>query len=244
MKGLILAAGMGKRFNSESKVDHKCLVRLDDMFLLENSIIKIAKIKEIEECIVVVGYNAKEIIENIGSTIDGVKIVYCKQQKLNGIVGAIKCALPYIGDEDVMMQLGDEFYGNPRFDQGIDSFYQYDYDCLVGTLKSQDMDLIKNNYTFDFDENGMLTKFEEKPKKPFNDYLGTGHIIIKNTMFPLIHNVPVNAQRGEPDLVGFLECIAKSNKIGYYTVSEQYVNINTISDYHRLKELKKKMKHL
>lgn len=240
MKALILAAGRGKRIQEVIQGHNKCITKYNNKILLRNSIEKIISTGFITECVIVVGYKAKEVIDALGFEINGIKIVYCYQEILNGIIGAMETALLQIEDEDVMMQLGDELFIKPRYDIGIKKFYEEGLDCLVGAVKVNDKELIKNNYSFLYNELGYLNAVEEKPKKPYNSYLGTGNVFFRKELLSLLKNVKEDETRGERELVGFFrEIIEKKKKISFYEVSDEYINLNSKNDYDRLNIIKK-----
>lgn len=63
MKAVIPAAGEGKRFNKDSTYMHKCLVPINGKALLLYTLENLTNIKEITECIVIIGENHEKIID-------------------------------------------------------------------------------------------------------------------------------------------------------------------------------------
>lgn len=97
MKAVIPAAGEGKRFNKDSTYMHKCLVPINGKALLLYTLENLTNIKEITECIVIIGENHEKIIDTIGTKVNDTPILFCKQkQSVKGVVGAIESAVEEI----------------------------------------------------------------------------------------------------------------------------------------------------
>lgn len=69
MKAVIPAAGEGKRFNKDSTYMHKCLVPINGKALLLYTLENLTNIKEITECIVIIGENHEKIIDTIAGAV-------------------------------------------------------------------------------------------------------------------------------------------------------------------------------
>ena len=107
MKAVIPAAGEGKRFNKDSTYMHKCLVPINGKALLLYTLENLTNIKEITECIVIIGENHEKIIDTIGTKVNDTPILFCKQkQSVKGVVGAIESAVEEIGNDDFILVLG------------------------------------------------------------------------------------------------------------------------------------------
>lgn len=81
MKAVIPAAGEGKRFNKDSTYMHKCLVPINGKALLLYTLENLTNIKEITECIVIIGENHEKIIDTIGTKVNDTPILFCKQKQ-------------------------------------------------------------------------------------------------------------------------------------------------------------------
>lgn len=121
MKAVIPAAGEGKRFNKDSTYMHKCLVPINGKALLLYTLENLTNIKEITECIVIIGENHEKIIDTIGTKVNDTPILFCKQkQSVKGVVGAIESAVEEIGNDDFILVLADEFVYENNYAEAIE----------------------------------------------------------------------------------------------------------------------------
>ncbi len=238
MKAVILAAGKGTRIGEFTAKNNKCLIPVEGQPLITYHIDNFARVECITECIIVVGYKAEGIIQQVGHSRNGMKITYCYQpeDKERGIIPSIESAIDVIND-DFILALGDEFVYKNHYQETIEEFYKRQLQCMVGVIETENINEVKKNYTFRIRENGCLYDFVEKPEIPYNSYLGTGNIIFRKDVCELLSLVPMNSIRRERELVDlFQRIIQKGNLIHPYIVGEAYFNINTIHDYERLKQ--------
>ena len=182
MKAVIPAAGEGKRFNKDSTYMHKCLVPINGKALLLYTLENLTNIKEITECIVIIGENHEKIIDTIGTKVNDTPILFCKQkQSVKGVVGAIESVVEEIGNDDFILVLADEFVYENNYAEAIEKFKTSTNECMVGLYDEKYLEYVKKNYTFIKSPDGFLYNFIEKPQIVYNNCSGTGNIIFKNT---------------------------------------------------------------
>ena len=75
MKAVILAAGMGTRLNPLTNKRPKCLIEVNGESILKTGLKHLSH-QGIEETVIVVGYAKEQIIEEIGSKFNSMKISY------------------------------------------------------------------------------------------------------------------------------------------------------------------------
>lgn len=149
MKAVIPAAGEGKRFNKDSTYMHKCLVPINGKALLLYTLENLTNIKEITECIVIIGENHEKIIDTIGTKVNDTPILFCKQkQSVKGVVGAIESAVEEIGNDDFILVLADEFVYENNYAEAIEKFKTSTNECMVGLYYEKHLEYVKKNYTF------------------------------------------------------------------------------------------------
>lgn len=231
MKGLVLAAGRGKRLNNITQGENKCLIKVNGKPIIQYTMEHLCNLKEITECIVVVGYKAEDVMKCIGNEMNGIKITYCKQEEQKGLIHAMESAINALSGDDFMLVLGDEFIINNNYQEAIHTFNSSNCSCMIGIIKVDDINMVKKTYTFRFNDEEDMIDFVEKPEEPFNNYMGTGNVIFKGNVSHLLENVPVNPIRGEKELVGLFNLLLKSTyKISSFVVGEKYFNLNTCQD--------------
>ena len=111
MKGLILAAGFGKRLRPITNTMPKSMVEVAGTPLLVNALNNLTELG-ISEIGIVVGHMADYIKERIGDSWKGVPVTYYENPRYletNNVVSLYK-ALPFC-DDDMLMLECDLFYG-------------------------------------------------------------------------------------------------------------------------------------
>ena len=90
MKAIILAAGRGKRLEGSTGQanTNKCMLRFKGKYLIEYSL-ESARLSQVNEAIIVVGYHAENIINTFGIQHENLKIHYVFQEEQKGLVHAI-----------------------------------------------------------------------------------------------------------------------------------------------------------
>lgn len=235
MKAVILAAGNGKRINSVTRGENKCLLKILDKTIIEYNVGNLSEIDEINEIIIVVGYKSNDVMATIGDCYNRKKVSYCIQKEQKGLINALEAAKYKVGDDDFILILGDEFIVNNNYSTAIQSFHEKGYNYMIGVIKVDDINLIKKTYTIKIDKNNNIQDFIEKPTVPFNNIMGTGNIILRGEFLKYIKETPINAIRGEKELVDFLKIILKkSGNVSTFEVGDHYVNVNTKEDYYNL----------
>ncbi|MBU5313761.1 nucleotidyltransferase family protein [Tissierella carlieri] len=238
MKAVILAAGKGKRIDSVTNGENKCLLKIRDKTIIEYNVENISRIDEINEIIIVVGYRSHDIMSKVGNYYNGKRISYCIQKEQKGLINALEAAKYAVEDNDFILILGDEFIINNNYSSAIKRFYEKKYNCMIGIVEVDDINLVKKTYTIEIDENDNILDFIEKPIKPFNNIMGTGNIIFKKSFLKYIDQTPVNSIRGEKELVDFLKIILKKyGNVTTFKVGDSYINLNTKEDYYNLVRL-------
>jgi len=226
MKALILAGGRGKRLESILNDKNKCMIKINNIPLIEYSLNCAIK-TSISEIIIVVGYKAEEIINTYGNRYNEKPIRYVIQSEQKGLVHAIECAKEALGKEDFMLMLGDELMINPRHAQMIDIFKRKNLFGICGVVMVEDKELIKKTYSVIQSEDNRIYRLIEKPTKPMNNIMGTGNCIFKNDILSYIPQTPINQKRGEKELPDLIQCaIDEGNIVESFVICDYYVNVN------------------
>lgn len=237
MKGLVLAAGRGKRLNDITQGENKCLIKLNGKAVIQYAVEKLCSINEITECVVVVGYKAEEVMKIVGNEVAGIKITYCRQYEQKGLIHALESATEALRGDDFMMVLGDEVILDNQYQKSVTDFLQSDDMCKIGIIEADDIELVKKTYTFRYDEQLHMIDFWEKPDKPYNSFMGTGNVLFRDEVLNMLDQVPVNPIRGERELVGlFNYLIEQKQHISSFVVGSQYINLNTRNDLELLQK--------
>lgn len=241
MKALILAGGRGSRLNEITKEKNKSMIKLFEKPLIEYNLEHAIEAK-VEEIIIVVGYKKEEIKKKIGYSYEGTPIKYVLQKEQKGLIHAIECAKKEIGKSDFFLMLADEVIPKARIKEMIKRFNEEDLFALCGFIYENEKSSIRKTYSAMVNEKGRVFRLIEKPKVAINRIKGTGHCILKNEILDYIERTPINANRGEKELVDMIQvAVDDGKKVYVHKISDiGYININTKEDYDLVKELLKK----
>jgi len=141
----------------------------------------------------------------------GVQIKYGIQENPNGIAQALLIANEFIGQEDVVLILGDNiFYGNGLIDKlkqgivnlenGFNSIYTYH------VMDPQRFGIAE------FDDHGNLICLEEKPKVPRSNLAITGIYFYKNEAIEMVKKL-IPSQRGELEITDLNKLFLSMGKL-------------------------------
>ena len=233
MKALILAGGRGKRLGELTQEKNKCLMEIGGRPLLSYSLDCASKIPQISEIIVVVGYQAEEIVNRFGDHYQGKSIKYAFQEEQKGLVHAIDQAKEVLAGSDFLLMLGDELMTNPRHLEMFRVFEDENIFALCGVLLVENRDLIKKTYSINQDKQGNIARLIEKPQDPPNNIMGTGNCVFRNAILSYIEKTPVNPNRSERELPDLIQAAINDGKIiKPFNICSRYFNFNIKDEIH------------
>jgi len=231
MKAMILAAGRGKRLNETTEPTNKCMLKFKGRHLIEYSL-ESARLSNVDEIIIVVGYRAEDIVNTFGIRYEDIRIRYVIQEKQKGLVHAVESCQEALGGDDFIMLLADEILINPKPMEMIEQFNNENIFVMCGVIRVKDRSQIRKTYAVIYNQDSnMIYRMIEKPRNPINDIMGTGNCIFRNTIFDYIPYTPINQSRNEKELPDLIQCaIDDGNPVKLFFIGAQYVNINTQDD--------------
>ena len=236
LKALILAGGRGKRVGKTTDEINKCMIEIAGKPLIENSI-NYAIDSAVEEIVLVVGYKAEDIINHYGIYYEGKRIKYVIQHEQKGLVHAIECTREAIGDADFALLLADEILLEPQHKMMVEKFQDQNIYTLCGVVRQPDRHKIGRTYSIFQDDNRRIYRLIEKPRKPLNDWMGTGSCLFRNGIFDYIDRTPINQERGEKELPDLIQCAIDEGKhVESFEICTRYTNINYPEDLKEVEE--------
>jgi dTDP-glucose pyrophosphorylase len=231
MKILMLAGGRGNRVNELTTDGNKCMIQVHDKPLIEHNLECISSL-DINEIILVVGYQAESIVNHLGIDFKGKTIRYVIQTNQQGLVHAIECAQKAIDGDEFLLMLGDEMLLKPRHFDMLNEFISNDgVFGLCGVVRAGDKSQISKTYALIQGEHNIIHRLIEKPRKILNEFQGTGQCLFRNSIYDYIKYTPIHCERKEKELPDLIQCaIDDGMLIKSFEIGEKYANINTCED--------------
>ncbi|MFJ5273733.1 glucose-1-phosphate thymidylyltransferase [Streptomyces sp. NPDC088358] len=178
MKALVLAGGSGTRLRPITHTSSKQLVPVANKPILFYGLEAIAE-AGITDVGIIVGNTAEEIEAAVGDgSAFGLDITYIPQGEPLGLAHAVLIARPFLGDDDFVMYLGDNFVLDGITDV-VDEFRKDRCDAQILLTRVPDPTAFGVAV---IDDSGNVVDLEEKPRHPRSDlavagvYLFTPHI--------------------------------------------------------------------
>ncbi|MFF4545007.1 glucose-1-phosphate thymidylyltransferase [Streptomyces sp. NPDC001406] len=180
MKALVLSGGAGTRLRPITHTSAKQLVPVANKPVLFYGLESIAA-AGITEIGMIVGDTAAEIEEAVGDGSKfGLEVTYIPQEKPLGLAHAVLIARDFLGDDDFVMYLGDNFIvGGIR--TLVDEFRASRPDAQILLTHVPDP---RSFGVAELDASGQVIGLEEKPEHPKSDLALVGVYLLT----PLIHD--------------------------------------------------------
>lgn len=227
MKGIILHGGTGTRLRPLTYTDVKQLLPIAGKPISEYALENLIDVG-IKEINIVIGSIGGEEVRKYYRNGDkwGVNITYTYQEKPLGIAHAIGLTKEFVGEDDFIVFLGDNYLND-----GISSLYNaYSSDETDGMLA---LVKVKNPSQFGIAEvrDGKIVNLVEKPKEPKSDLAIAGVYFLKPEIFEVISKLKPS-KRGEYEITeAYQYMIDHGKRIGYSIVTGWFKDTGTVEDF-------------
>lgn len=210
MKGIILAGGSGTRLAPLTLSIVKQLLPIYDkpMIYYPLSVLMLAGIKEI----LIIStpkdlYRFEELFGN-GSHL-GLEIYYAEQPQPNGIAEAFLIGEDFIGNDNVCLILGDNFF----YGQGFTMILEECSKKVVGaTLFAYPVKDPQRFGIVEFDNGYRVKKLIEKPESPKSNWAVTGLYFYDNEVVDIAKSIKPS-KRGELEITSVNNIYLKKGKL-------------------------------
>ncbi|KUO02895.1 glucose-1-phosphate thymidylyltransferase [Streptomyces caeruleatus] len=180
MKALVLSGGAGTRLRPITHTSAKQLVPVANKAVLFYGLESIAA-AGITDVGVIVGDTAAEIQDAVGDGSKfGLQITYIPQERPLGLAHAVIVARDYLGDDDFVMYLGDNFIVG-GITGLVEEFRTHRPDAQILLTRVQDP---RSFGVAELDDAGQVVGLEEKPEHPKSDLALVGVYLFT----PAIHD--------------------------------------------------------
>lgn len=227
MKGIILAGGDGRRIRDFHDKASKVLIEIDGETLIESNLKRIEPY--VDSFVIVVGKEKDDIIRAVGHVYRGKPIDYAVQEVQDGPLGALRCALAFLEDDDAIMALGDEYLVGDRLSSCVEVFDRRYPDLILGIIPDSEQGDIAQTYSvrYEDEEARMVAETVEKPREFPNRDRGTGYCIMSSRVLRLVGNVPPR-DNGQYELADFFnDAVIRGYRVYARRIAERAYNINT-----------------
>tara|TARA_E500000178_G_C16853281_1_gene676173 strand:+ start:10 stop:903 length:894 start_codon:yes stop_codon:yes gene_type:complete len=223
-KGIVLAGGSGTRLYPVTSGISKQLLPIYDkpMVYYPISVLMLADIKEI--LIISTPHDIENYKKLLGDGSQfGINLSYSVQEKPNGLAQAFLLGENFIGDDNVVLILGDNiFYGH--------NFANY----LIETKKTNSGATVFAYHVSDpnrfgivnFNKNGKVLTIEEKPKKPKSNYAVTGLYFYNNKVVEYAKSLKYS-RRGELEITDLNNIYLSKKKLNVKLLSRGFAWLDT-----------------
>ena len=209
-KGIILAGGIGTRMSPLTKAVNKHLLPIYDkpVFFYPLSVLMLSGIKDI---LIIVNKNEKNQFKKIlpnGNNL-GIKISYLEQQKPKGLPDAFLIGEKFIGDENVALILGDNFFYAQSLTNKLKECVKLDKGATII------LHPVRNPSSYGIasvSKKNKIIKIIEKPKKFFSNLAVTGLYFFDNEVVKFSKKLKPS-QRNELEIVDLLNRYKSKNKL-------------------------------
>ncbi|GAA2571469.1 MULTISPECIES: glucose-1-phosphate thymidylyltransferase [Streptomyces] len=179
MKALVLAGGSGTRLRPITHTSAKQLVPVANKPVLFYGLESIAD-AGITEVGIVVGHTAPEIEEAVGDgSAFGLRVSYIRQEEPLGLAHAVLVSRDFLGDDDFVMYLGDNFIVG-GITELVKGFCESGPDAKILLTRVSDP---RQFGVAVLGEDGGVVGLEEKPEHPKSDLALVGVYLFS----PLVH---------------------------------------------------------
>lgn len=223
MIGAILAGGYGKRLKPITDEVPKALVQIRENYTIMDRQIFDFKNMGVKEIYILSGYLGEKIEERYGSSHEGMKFNYLKEEKPLGTLFSLKSLISERSDEDVILRNGDTVT-DLNFKKFIEFANENSYDLTMFVTRMKSpfgiVDLLGDQ----------VTEFREKPLLDY--FINAGIYYIKTSAFELFFDEYVDK---EIETTVFPK-LAKKKLTGAYTENTFWMGIDSEKDLEQVRK--------
>jgi len=210
MQALILAAGRGTRMGTLTNEMPKPMLMVGNKNLIEHKLDALPK--EVDEVILLIGYQGDAIRNYFGSEARGRKITYVTQEKLDGTAGAVWAAREVLRDRFLIL-MGDDLYAREDMQRCIAT---PDWSMVVSPIES-----MHAGGNISLGENGAILGVEEGDHSGKPGLMGTNLVMLDTRFFDL-PPTPKSPDSSEYGLPQTAVAISKAKSIPFTALSTTF----------------------
>ena len=232
IKGIVLAGGTGSRLMPLTKVTNKHLLGIGKKPMIYYPIEKFISIG-IQEILIVTGVeHMGDVVSLLGSGKDfGCKFTYKVQDEAGGIAQALSLAENFIGDDLMVVILGDNIF-QVNLKEYAKKFQQQKTGARLLLKQVPD----PSRFGVAEVDGDKVINIEEKPKKPKSDYAVTGIYFYDPKVFDIIKTLKPSA-RGELEVTDINNAYLRKGLLQYDVMKGWWSDAGTFESLTYVNEL-------
>jgi glucose-1-phosphate thymidylyltransferase len=192
MKGVILAGGTGSRLDPLTKVTNKHLLPVGDRPMVQWAVDALGE-AGVRELLLVTG---SDHVEDFRRYFGG-EVEYAKQERAGGIAEALGLARDFVGDDRMVVMLGDNIYAGP-IAETIRNFERQERGARVLLAHVRETEHLRHLGVPRI-EGGRIAEIIEKPADPPGHLAVTGLYCYEPEVFEVVGRLEPSA-RGELEI--------------------------------------------
>jgi glucose-1-phosphate thymidylyltransferase len=236
---VLLAAGFATRLEPLTLNQPKHLLKVGDGFFVDPLIDQIRKTKDKfnRKVVITNGRYFDKFTEYFKNLNEGYEVYNDGVISKDNRIGAIGDLLNVIEqaelNDDLLVVAMDFIFKDFSFDDLIDFSKHLDSSATV-IRQEEDLEEIKAGSCLSIDQNSQVTKFEEKPKKPFSNFYCAPYYLIKKEDLDSIRKLPKDLWDNCGQIV---KAILDSSELYAFRNDNEYLHMTTLDDYNRIKAM-------
>lgn len=236
MKGIILAGGTGSRLYPLTKVTNKHLLPVGKYPMIFHAIHKLRE-ADIRDILVVTGKDHMgDVVNLLGSGREyGVTFTYKVQDEAGGIAQALGLAEQFVGDDQMVVILGDNVFS----DSIVDYVNNFRIQKAGAKILIQEVHDPQRYGVPELDGNKIVS-IEEKPSHPKSSYAVTGIYMYDARVFEIIKTLKPS-ERGELEITDVNNSYIERNELTYDILQGWWTDAGTHASLARANELAKNL---
>jgi glucose-1-phosphate thymidylyltransferase len=232
LKGIILAGGTGSRLYPLTKVTNKHLLPVGKYPMIFHAIAKM-KEADIQDVLIVTGKDHMgDVVNLLGSGREfGMMFTYKVQDEAGGIAQALGLAEQFVGDDQMVVILGDNIFS----DSIVNYIQSYKYQGKGAKLLLKEVH-DPQRYGVAELQGDKIVSIEEKPARPKSNFAVTGIYMFDHTVFDIVKTLRPSG-RGELEITDVNNAYIQRNELTYDVLKGWWTDAGTHASLAKANEL-------
>lgn len=220
----MLAGGSGSRLDPLTRVTNKHLLPIYDRPMIFFPLDTLAQMGITDVMVVLGGKSIGDIVELLGDGSEfGLSLTYRYQREPLGIAQAIGLARDFVGDDTCCVVLGDNILRGESLRAVAAAFDAGDDGAGCVLLRVDDA---RRFGVAEFDAQGRVVAFEEKPTAPKSDVIPIGVYFLRPEAFAVIDELKPSG-RGELEITELLSHYARVGRLASHRYGGDWSDAGT-----------------